>query len=102
MWFNAPPNWPDSQVFNALVIREEIRSGLTQITGGFDADSARSLAAVRVGGALPLGLTTQSVQIVALHPQFWTTPRVAVAAGAGVVGLVAIAGLVVLGRMRRV
>lgn len=90
----------DSEVFSAPVVRDAITDGRMQISGRFDADSARSFAAVLAGGRLSVVLTEQSVQTVALHPGFWTIPRVAVAAGAVLVGLLAVVGLVILGRRR--
>jgi len=90
----------DSEVFSAPVVRDEITDGRAQISGQFDADSARSFASVLAGGRLSLVLTEQSVQTVALHPGFWTIPRIVVVAGAVLVGLVMIVSLVMLGRRR--
>ena len=57
----------DSQVVSAPQIREAIRGGRTQITGGdppFTADSARQLANVLKYGSLPLSFESSEAQTV--------------------------------------
>jgi preprotein translocase subunit SecD len=54
----------DSQVVSAPVINEAIPGGRTQITGHFNADSARELANVLKYGSLPLSFESSEAETV--------------------------------------
>lgn len=88
----------DTQVVSAPALLEPITTGRTQIHGQFTADSAKSFAAVVAGGALPLPISVQSVQVDQLAPAFWSASRIAVVGGGVVVIFAVILGVVVMTR----
>ncbi|WP_285029201.1 hypothetical protein [Mycolicibacterium sp. lyk4-40-TYG-92] len=88
----------DTQVVSAPALLEPITTGRTQIHGQFTADSAKSFAAVVAGGALPLPISVQSVQVDQLAPAFWSVSRIAVVGGGVVVIFAVILGVVVMTR----
>ena len=60
MWQRVHHRRRDTQVISAPQIMETIPDGRTQITGQFDADSARELADALNRGASPLSLSFES------------------------------------------
>ncbi|SEB10339.1 MULTISPECIES: hypothetical protein [unclassified Mycobacterium] len=88
----------DTQVVSAPALLEPITTGRTQIHGQFTADSAKSFAAVVVGGPLPLPISVQSVRADQIAPSFWSVPRIAVLGGGVVVIFTLIIGVVLMAR----
>ncbi|OBJ45346.1 hypothetical protein A5630_14525 [Mycolicibacterium mucogenicum] len=88
----------DTQVVSAPALLEPITTGRTQIHGQFTADSAKSFAAVVVGGPLPLPISVQSVRTDQIAPSFWSVPRIAVLGGGVVVIFTLIIGVVLMAR----
>lgn len=88
----------DTQVVSAPALLEPITTGRTQIHGQFTADSAKSFAAVVVGGALPLPISVQSVRTDQIPPSFWSVSRIAVLGGGVVVIFAVVLGAVLMAR----
>lgn len=79
----------DTKVLSAPEIMEEIPGGRTQITGDFDADSAREMASTLTSGSLPVSLHYESSTPETLPPTllFMSLRAGVIAAGIGLASL---------------
>ncbi|MHC9296343.1 preprotein translocase subunit SecD [Mycobacterium sp. LTG2003] len=91
----------DTKVVSAPEIMEAIPGGRTQITGNFDADSAREVASLLTSGSLPVSLTYESASPETLSPTvFLTTVRAAVIAAGIALAILVLGAAVYLLRRR--
>ncbi len=90
----------DTRVLRAPQIQEQIPGGRTQITGQFDADSARVLANALNRGAMPLTLSYESSEEATLPQTASTNVMRIVVIGAGVSVAVIVLGAAVFLRRR--
>ncbi len=90
----------DTHVLSAPQIQEQIPGGRTQITGQFDADSARALADALNRGALPLTLSYESSTEATLPQTAATNLMRIIVIGAGVSVAVIVLGAAVYLRRR--
>jgi protein-export membrane protein SecD len=90
----------DTRVLSAPQIQEQIPGGRTQITGQFDADSARALADALNRGALPLTLSYESSTDATLPQTAATNLMRIIVIGAGVSVAVIVLGAAVYLRRR--
>jgi|EndMetStandDraft_7_1072992.scaffolds.fasta_scaffold03147_5 protein-export membrane protein SecD len=90
----------DTRVLSAPQIKEAIPGGRTQITGQFDAESARALADALNRGALPLTLTYESSTDATLPQSASANLMRIIVIGAGVSVAVLVLGAAVFLRRR--
>jgi preprotein translocase subunit SecD len=90
----------DTRVLSAPQIQEQIPGGRTQITGQFDADTARDLAAALNRGAMPLTLSYESSTEATLPQTASTNLMRIVVIGAGVSVAVIVLGAALALRRR--
>ncbi|WP_131807517.1 preprotein translocase subunit SecD [Mycolicibacterium wolinskyi] len=91
----------DTRVVSAPEIMEAIPGGRTQITGNFDADSAREVASLLTSGSLPVTLTYESSAPETLPPTMFSTSVRAAVIAAGIALAILVLGAAVYLLRRR-